>query len=307
MARARNIKPAFFKNEALAELPFEHRLLFIGLWTLADRVGKLEDRPKRIKMEVFPADNVSVDAALNELAAHGFIDRYEAQGIKVLRITNFLKHQSPHPREKDSALPDPAAAIHLQDTGLSDAQKHLAVSKQDEKAAQGAGFQRCKQKPCTGMGRSASGPSDLLNPDVMNPESENPDVLNAHGCDLVVQNLKNKKMVQYALPKDFSLTSASSAYAQKLGIDVELELQTFCNYHIAKGSFMLDWQAAWRAWCNNAVRFGKASAVQVNTKAAATVFKQSAIEQKNKATLERLLKQGVPDEHMDKKGHGDDT
>ena len=49
MARARNIKPGFFKNEFLAEMPCEVRLLFIGLWTLADREGRLEDRPKRIK------------------------------------------------------------------------------------------------------------------------------------------------------------------------------------------------------------------------------------------------------------------
>ena len=44
--RARNIKPGFFKNDALAELDFAGRLLFIGLWGIADRAGRLEDRPK---------------------------------------------------------------------------------------------------------------------------------------------------------------------------------------------------------------------------------------------------------------------
>jgi len=39
MARSRNIKPGFFKNDHLVELPFEYRLLFAGLWTLADREG----------------------------------------------------------------------------------------------------------------------------------------------------------------------------------------------------------------------------------------------------------------------------
>ena len=48
MPGARNIKPAFFANEFLAELPCEARLLFIGLWTLADRRGRLEDRSKGI-------------------------------------------------------------------------------------------------------------------------------------------------------------------------------------------------------------------------------------------------------------------
>ena len=106
MARARNIKPSFFKNETLVELPFEHRLLFVGLWTLADRDGKLEDRPKRIKMEVFPADDVNVEAGLSLLEESGFIERYEAAGVKVIVINNFAKHQSPHHTEKASELPN---------------------------------------------------------------------------------------------------------------------------------------------------------------------------------------------------------
>ena len=48
MARARNIKPGFFANDLLVDLPFEVRLLFIGLWTIADRAGRLCDRPKKI-------------------------------------------------------------------------------------------------------------------------------------------------------------------------------------------------------------------------------------------------------------------
>lgn len=109
MPRARNIKPAFFKNEDLVELPFETRLLFIGLWTLADREGKLEDRPKRIKMELFPADSIDVDAALDALQSAGLIERYTADGQQVVRIPKFLAHQKPHRNESDSVLPDPTS------------------------------------------------------------------------------------------------------------------------------------------------------------------------------------------------------
>ncbi len=35
MARIRSIKIGFFRNEILASLPFQHRLLFEGLWLLA--------------------------------------------------------------------------------------------------------------------------------------------------------------------------------------------------------------------------------------------------------------------------------
>ena len=64
MARARNIKPGLFKNELLVEQSLFVRLLFVGLWTLADREGRLEDRPKRIKLELFPYDSEDTDAAL---------------------------------------------------------------------------------------------------------------------------------------------------------------------------------------------------------------------------------------------------
>ncbi|MBY6102321.1 hypothetical protein [Marinobacter nauticus] len=103
--RARNIKPGFWKNEDLVDLAFEHRLLFIGLWMLADREGRLEDRPKRIKMELFPCDNVNVEAGLQDLCALGLLERYEYQGVKVILISKFSDHQSPHHSEKRSELP----------------------------------------------------------------------------------------------------------------------------------------------------------------------------------------------------------
>ena len=106
--RARNIKPGFFKNDTLAELDFAGRLLFIGLWGLADRAGRLEDRPKKIKAEVFPYDDVNVDSFLGELARLGFIRRYQADGAIYIQIVNFDKHQNPHPREAASLIPEPA-------------------------------------------------------------------------------------------------------------------------------------------------------------------------------------------------------
>lgn len=107
MPRARNIKPGFFKNEDLVELPALTRLLYIGLWCLADREGRLEDRPKRIKMEIMPADDCDVDAALAALADSGFVTRYEAGGCKYIQINNFNKHQNPHRDEKKSSIPPP--------------------------------------------------------------------------------------------------------------------------------------------------------------------------------------------------------
>ncbi|UCV01745.1 hypothetical protein [Dechloromonas denitrificans] len=114
MARSRNIKPGFFRNADLAELSFEARLLFIGVWTLADREGRLEDRPKQIKMEIFPADNLDCDGVLNDLADTGMIVRYQVDGKRYLQVTNFCKHQNPHKDEKQSTIP--AQGLHSAST-----------------------------------------------------------------------------------------------------------------------------------------------------------------------------------------------
>jgi len=107
--RARSLKPGFFKNEYLAELGPYAQLLFEGLWCLADREGKLEDRPKRIKAEVFPYydPEPDVETLLCKLQEAGFISRYSVNGFKLIKVLNFTKHQSPHSTEKPSIYPDP--------------------------------------------------------------------------------------------------------------------------------------------------------------------------------------------------------
>lgn len=145
MPRARNIKPGFFKNEELVELPFEYRLLFIGLWMLADRAGRMEDRPKRIKMEVFPADDIDIDAGLSALQSSGFVIRYQVGEGRYIQVLNFEKHQSPHIKETASLLPAP--------------------DEHDTSTVQ------APDKPDTN-------PPDSLNPSSLNPSSLNPDVLN---------------------------------------------------------------------------------------------------------------------------------
>jgi hypothetical protein len=107
MSRIRTIKPKFFQNEDLAALPYEWRLLFIGLWTQADREGRLEDRPRRLKAALFPYDDLDVNAGLGCLTNAGFLTRYEVNGVRYLAIPTWLKHQQPHVKEVPSDLPAP--------------------------------------------------------------------------------------------------------------------------------------------------------------------------------------------------------
>ena len=106
MARARNIKPSIFKNELLGVADPLITILFISLWTLADKQGRLEDRPLRIRGETFPyRENLDVNGYLTELVSLGFIVRYEVDGVKIIEVVNFTKHQTPHSTEKQSVLP----------------------------------------------------------------------------------------------------------------------------------------------------------------------------------------------------------
>lgn len=93
------------------ELPFSTRLLFIGLWTIADREGRLEDRPLKIKITVFPADDIDVNMGLAQLETKGFIIRYEVGGQRYIQVTNFVKHQKPHANESGSLISPPLQAL----------------------------------------------------------------------------------------------------------------------------------------------------------------------------------------------------
>ena len=121
MARIRTIKPDFFKNVDLSDLKYEVRLLFIGLWVLSDREGRLEDIAKKIKADIFPYDNMNVEKGLKELADKKFIVRYKAQviGIEtpVIQVVNFLKHQRPHVKEQPSYYPAPTKVVATHNLG----------------------------------------------------------------------------------------------------------------------------------------------------------------------------------------------
>lgn len=110
LARARNIKPRFFLNDDLAEVSPLGRLLFIALWTMADREGRLEDRSKRIKAEALPYDDCDVESLLSELAEREFILRYSRGDRRFIQIVTFAKHQNPHKHEPPSEIPGPDAA-----------------------------------------------------------------------------------------------------------------------------------------------------------------------------------------------------
>jgi hypothetical protein len=106
--RARNIKPGLFKNEVLGAADPLLTLLFEGLWMIADREGRLEDRPLRIKAELFAYREIpDIDGLLTQLESMGFLRRYKVNNARLIQVIKFKEHQSPHHTEKKSQLPAP--------------------------------------------------------------------------------------------------------------------------------------------------------------------------------------------------------
>ncbi len=114
MGRIRTVKPELFKHEKLFEAEFEYgtenkmpiRLAFIALFTCADRDGKFKWRPKTLKLDCLPYDDVNFENILNILEKYGFILSYTINGQKFGQIASFSRHQIVNHRESKSEIPD---------------------------------------------------------------------------------------------------------------------------------------------------------------------------------------------------------
>lgn len=103
--RRREISPEFWTDEKVVGITDAAKLLFIGLWNLADREGRLEDKPLTIGFKVRPWAPSEVGGLLDELGAAGLVRRYEAAGGRFLWIPKFAEHQRIHPKEMGSRIP----------------------------------------------------------------------------------------------------------------------------------------------------------------------------------------------------------
>lgn len=111
MARIRTVKPELFKHEDLFDLEQQShlpvRLAFIGLFTCCDREGRFKWRPRTLKADIFPHDELDFSRVLDALATRGFVVRYRVDGEEFGAIPTFGKHQIINNRESESYLPAP--------------------------------------------------------------------------------------------------------------------------------------------------------------------------------------------------------
>ena len=185
------------------------RLVFIGLWCEADREGRMEYRPKRLKATLLPYDDAcSMHDLIMELASRGFVRIYKVAGSEYLEVCNFRKHQQPHHKEAASTIPQPSQ---------EDSHVH---GKHEQSTAQAS------------VNQSAPCPTDSLIPDsgLLIADSEAP-----------------RKRGKHALPDNFKISEGVLAWAKAGGYDhPEASLSYLTNWARGKDKRYADWDAVLR-------------------------------------------------------------
>lgn len=109
MPRIRSIKPDFFTSLTIADLTYEQRLTFIGLWTHVDDEGRCVDDARLIKAALWPLDDrtaADVEKDLGALSESSLILRYTLNQKRYLSVRSWSEHQKIN-RPTPSKLPPP--------------------------------------------------------------------------------------------------------------------------------------------------------------------------------------------------------
>ena len=278
MARSRNIKPEAFKDERLADCTPLARWFWVGLSTVADREGRLEDRPRRIKAEVLPHDNCDADELLGELQKYGLISRYRVNGVALIQILEWHKTQSPHVKELPSTYP---------------AQDKHGVSTEPAPDQHCVSTEPAPDQHCVSTERAALIPdSGFLISDTreerVSPSTKPP------------QLKISKETKGTRFPKDLPLPDDWRAYAQRKRPDLDVQVvydkfQRDYSSRVGGASQRSNWFPVWQTWIDNEhVKRGSATppAVTVLPPPVVPPAVQLTPEQreKNKALIRALVK-----------------
>lgn len=94
--RIRTIKPEFWQSEKMAKASRQARMLFVGLWSMADDSGRTRAASRLLASTLFPYDTDApdlIDGWLAELSAIGAIRLYVVDECHYLDIPKWRSHQ----------------------------------------------------------------------------------------------------------------------------------------------------------------------------------------------------------------------
>lgn len=221
VGRTRSIKPTFPGDEALGRCSRDARLLFACLWaTCCDDFGRFRASPAVVRGAVFPFDddlsNGDVARMLSELESERRIVRYEVDGQAYGAIPSWPKNQ----RIDNAGRPD------------------FPAPPGDLSAGEPAVFAA----------------DDESSPQLAATRGEPP--LDRIGKERIGEASPRKRLA----PDSFAVSDAIRSWAQGEpgleDVDLEMNLEACLDWHRAKGTKAIDWDAVYRNWLRKGREFG---------------------------------------------------
>ena len=223
MGRIRTVKPEIAKHEVLfdaeADTTLPLRFAWVMLFTVADREGRFQWQPRRLKADILPYDDLDFSRVLDAWLTRGLVVKYRVGDAWIGWIPTFRKHQVINNREAASELPDVSDADEVIDNrnkAFTDACPTREVHAHDEGSARTSGRE--------GKGREGKESADA------------PLALNGHPA--------SRRFTPPSLEE-------VSAYIRDRGSPIDPE--AFIAYYTARGwklktGLMSDWRAAVITW-----------------------------------------------------------
>lgn len=228
MARMRSVKPEFWQDQEITRLPRDVRLMYIGMWNLADEHARLQGDPRFIKGQLFPYDDDmpawEIDLMVDALVSSGKAQRYTVRGAVYLYLPKLSKHQRLEPDKVASRLPSPDEA----ESETDQSESHANKSAQDSDLSVN-GSALSMLHVAGGMEQVSGAAQNADAPDT--------------------KSKRGSRLPDAWLPSD-----ADVKWQRDKGIPDQLarrELEKFGNYWRSRsgtGAAKLDWSLTWHNW-----------------------------------------------------------
>jgi hypothetical protein len=155
--RIRTVKPEFWVHPVMSRLPYDTRILALGLLNLADDEGYFNADPDYIRGAVlFREDSSNVRRMLDELSRSEWIDLCGSPDRPIGRVANFRKHQ-----RVDRAQPSRLKQYALEESSTNDRRALADSSSPDQGTGKGMDTPIV---PASGDGAASAAiePADLI-------------------------------------------------------------------------------------------------------------------------------------------------
>lgn len=134
MSRIRSIKPTFFRSRSVKKLTDKAKLVWVGLWNVADDDGRLLDELGILIGDLWALSvtEAKLDKALDELHNQGRIVRYEVAGQSYIQVTGW-DHQRINRPTPSTIPPVPLTDVSVRaPRGLTGGKEGIGRDKEGE-------------------------------------------------------------------------------------------------------------------------------------------------------------------------------